>query len=158
MLKATGGGGGIGMRACADLPALEAAFPVVSRLASSHFADRGMYVERLLPEARHVEVQIFGDGAGRVVALGERDCSLQRRHQKIIEEAPAPNLSPELRTALAECAVRLARAVSYRSAGTVEFLLDPARAEFYFLEVNTRLQVEHAVTEEITESTSSSGW
>jgi urea carboxylase len=150
MLKATGGGGGIGMRACADMRALEEAFPVVSRLAASHFADGGMYLERLLPEARHVEVQIFGDGSGRVVTLGERDCSLQRRHQKIIEEAPAPRLTPEVRTGLAACAVRLAAAVEYRSAGTVEFLLDPVSREFYFLEVNTRLQVEHAVTEEIT--------
>ncbi len=150
MLKSTGGGGGIGMRACEDMRALEEAFPVVSRLAASHFADGGMYLERLLHEARHVEVQIFGDGSGRVVALGERDCSLQRRHQKIIEEAPAPQLTAELRSGLAACAIRLAAAVEYRSAGTVEFLLDPVRGEFYFLEVNTRLQVEHAVTEEIT--------
>ncbi|MDE2330306.1 MAG: urea carboxylase, partial [Bradyrhizobium sp.] len=112
MLKATGGGGGIGMRACADMAALEAAFPTVSRLAASHFADAGVYLERLLPEARHVEVQVFGDGTGRVVALGERDCSLQRRHQKIIEEAPAPALGGTLRTALAESAIRLTSAVS----------------------------------------------
>jgi urea carboxylase len=150
MLKATGGGGGIGMRACQDMPTLEEAFPVVSRLAASSFADGGVYLERLLPEARHVEVQIFGDGTGRVVALGERDCSLQRRHQKVIEEAPAPRLGSDLRAALAANAVRLTSAVEYRSAGTVEFLVDPAREEFYFLEVNTRLQVEHAVTEETT--------
>jgi len=125
MLKATGGGGGIGMRVCADLTALEAAFPTVSRLAASNFADAGVYLERFLPEARHVEVQVFGNGSGRVVALGERDCSLQRRHQKIIEEAPAPALGSELRTALAESAIRLTSAVEYRSAGTVEFLLDP---------------------------------
>ncbi len=150
MLKATGGGGGIGMRACEDMRELEEAFPAVSRLAASHFAEGGVYLERLLPEARHVEVQIFGDGSGVVVALGERDCSLQRRHQKVIEEAPAPQLAPEMRAELAACAIRLARAVEYRSAGTVEFLLDPVRQEFYFLEVNTRLQVEHAVTEEIT--------
>jgi len=150
MLKATGGGGGIGMRECADLRALEEAFPGVSRLAASNFRDAGVYLERLLPEARHVEVQIFGDGTGRVVALGERDCSLQRRHQKVIEEAPAPHLASDLRSALAANAVRLTAAVEYRSAGTVEFLVDPAREEFYFLEVNTRLQVEHAVTEEIT--------
>lgn len=150
MLKATGGGGGIGMRACTDMEALEAAFPTVSRLAASHFADAGVYLERLLPEARHVEVQVFGNGTGQVVALGERDCSLQRRHQKIIEEAPAPALSGTLRTALAESAIRLTSAVAYRSAGTVEFLLDAQREEFFFLEVNTRLQVEHAVTEEVT--------
>jgi len=149
MLKATGGGGGIGMRACADMQGLEEAFASVSRLAASHFADAGIYLERLVPGARHVEVQIFGDGNGRVVALGERDCSLQRRHQKIIEEAPAPQLSAPVRTALAASAVRLTRSVAYRSAGTVEFLLDPASEEFYFLEVNTRLQVEHAVTEEV---------
>ncbi|HTV77131.1 MAG TPA: urea carboxylase [Steroidobacteraceae bacterium] len=150
MLKATGGGGGIGMRACEDMKALEAAFAGVSRLAATHFADGGIYLERLVSDARHVEVQVFGDGNGRVVALGERDCSLQRRHQKVIEEAPAPQLGAQLRAALAASAIKLARAVSYRSAGTVEFLLDPARGEFYFLEVNTRLQVEHAVTEEIT--------
>ena len=150
MLKATGGGGGIGMRACADMPALESAFPAVSRLAASHFADAGMYLERFLPEARHVEVQVFGNGTGQVVALGERDCSLQRRHQKIIEEAPAPELRDTLRAALAESAIRLTSAVAYRSAGTVEFLLDARREEFFFLEVNTRLQVEHAVTEEVT--------
>jgi urea carboxylase len=150
MLKATGGGGGIGMRACEDMRALEEAFPIVSRLAVSNFADGGVYLERLLANARHVEVQIFGDGAGRVVALGERDCSLQRRHQKIIEEAPAPHLPEKVRMALAANAIRLTSAIEYRSAGTVEFLVDPVREEFYFLEVNTRLQVEHAVTEEIT--------
>ena len=150
MIKATGGGGGIGMRGCEDMAALEAAFPVVSRLAANNFADGGVYLERFLPEARHVEVQVFGNGTGDVVALGERDCSLQRRHQKIIEEAPAPGLSGTLRAALAESAIRLTRAVEYRSAGTVEFLLDAPREEFFFLEVNTRLQVEHAVTEEVT--------
>ncbi len=150
MLKASGGGGGIGMRACVDMAALEAAFPIVSRLAASHFADSGVYLERFLPQARHVEVQVFGNGTGRVVALGERDCSLQRRHQKIIEEAPAPELSGTLRAALAESAIRLTSTAAYRSAGTVEFLLDARREEFYFLEVNTRLQVEHAVTEEVT--------
>ena len=150
MLKATGGGGGIGMRACTNMAELEAAFPAVSSLAASNFADSGVYLERFLPEARHVEVQVFGDGTGRVVALGERDCSLQRRHQKILEEAPAPNLSNTLRIALAESAIRLTSSAAYRSAGTVEFLLDVQREEFFFLEVNTRLQVEHAVTEEIT--------
>ncbi|HEY4214881.1 MAG TPA: urea carboxylase [Steroidobacteraceae bacterium] len=150
MIKATGGGGGIGMRACMDMAALEAAFPTVSHLAANNFADGGVYLERFLPEARHVEMQVFGNGTGHVVALGERDCSLQRRHQKIIEEAPAPGLNAALRAALAESAIRLTRAVEYRSAGTVEFLLDAPREEFYFLEVNTRLQVEHAVTEEVT--------
>jgi urea carboxylase len=150
MLKATAGGGGIGMRVCMDAAALEEAYSVVSRLAANHFADGGVFLERFVPAARHIEVQIFGDGAGRVVALGERDCSLQRRNQKIIEETPAPGLSAVTRARMLECAVRLASAARYRSAGTVEFLFDATREEFYFLEVNARLQVEHGVTEEVT--------
>ena len=150
MVKATAGGGGIGMRVCHDEAALDEAFPFVSRLAGNNFANGGVYVERFVPEARHVEVQIFGDGTGRVVALGERDCSLQRRNQKIIEETPAPRLSVSTRARMFECAVRLASAIRYRSAGTVEFLFDEDRDEFFFLEVNTRLQVEHGVTEEVT--------
>ena len=150
MLKATAGGGGIGMRVCADPAALEDAYSVVSRLAANHFADGGVFVERFVPAARHIEVQIFGDGAGRVVALGERDCSLQRRNQKIMEETPAPGLDAGIRARMLECAVRLASAARYRSAGTVEFLFDASRQEFYFLEVNARLQVEHGVTEEVT--------
>ena len=150
MVKATAGGGGIGMRVCTDETALNDAFPFVSRLAGNNFANSGVYLERYIPEARHIEVQIFGDGNGRVVALGERDCSLQRRNQKIIEETPAPRLGMSTRTRMLECAVRLATAVNYRSAGTVEFLFDEGRDEFFFLEVNTRLQVEHGVTEEVT--------
>ena len=150
MVKATAGGGGIGMRVCADESALEEAFPFVSRLAGNNFADGGVYLERFVPEARHVEVQVFGDGTGRVVALGERDCSLQRRNQKVIEETPAPRLNASTRSRMLECAVRLASAVNYRSAGTIEFLFDEDRDEFFFLEVNTRLQVEHGVTEEVT--------
>ena len=150
MVKATAGGGGIGMRVCADEAALDEAFPQVSRLAGNNFANGGVYLERFVPEARHVEVQIFGDGHGRVVALGERDCSLQRRNQKIIEETPAPRLGTSTRSRMLECAVRLASAVNYLSAGTVEFLYDESRDEFFFLEVNTRLQVEHGVTEEVT--------
>ncbi len=149
MLKATGGGGGIGMRPCAGPAELPEALDVVRRLAASHFADCGVFLERLVPNARHIEVQIFGDGRGRVIALGERDCSLQRRHQKVIEESPAPRLPEATRARLTECAERLASAVHYRSAGTVEFLYDPDRDEFFFLEVNARLQVEHGVTEEV---------
>ena len=150
MLKATAGGGGIGMRVCEDIASVEEAFPVVARLGSNHFHNAAVFMERFIPEARHVEVQVFGDGTGRVVALGERDCSLQRRNQKVIEETPAPGLSQMTRHAMAQSAVRLAASVGYRSAGTVEFLFDPARDEFYFLEVNTRLQVEHGITEQVT--------
>jgi urea carboxylase len=149
MLKATAGGGGIGMRLCSRPDELAEAFDSVRRLAGSHFADAGVFLERFVPHARHVEVQIFGDGRGRVIGLGERDCSLQRRNQKVIEESPAPHLPREMRSRLIACAVRLAAAVSYRSAGTVEFLYDTGRDEFFFLEVNTRLQVEHGVTEEV---------
>jgi urea carboxylase len=150
MLKATAGGGGIGMRICADAPALEEAYSLVRRLAANHFGDGGVFLERFIPAARHIEVQIFGDGAGRVAALGERDCSLQRRNQKVIEETPAPGLSAMTRGRMLESAIRLASAARYRSAGTVEFLFDPTRDEFYFLEVNARLQVEHGITEEVT--------
>jgi urea carboxylase len=150
MLKATAGGGGIGMRICEDADAIREAFASIVRLAGSNFADGGVYLERFVRLARHIEVQIFGDGAGRVVALGERDCSLQRRNQKVMEEAPAPHLAAATRAALRDAALRLGSAAHYRSAGTVEFLYDPLREQFYFLEVNTRLQVEHGVTEQIT--------
>jgi urea carboxylase len=150
MLKATAGGGGIGMRVCTDAAGVRAGFEAVARLGNSNFGDAGLFLERYVPRARHVEVQIFGDGAGRVLALGERDCSLQRRNQKVIEEAPAPDLPARIRAELIEAAVRLGTAARYRSAGTVEFLYDPVRQDWFFLEVNTRLQVEHGVTEEIT--------
>ena len=150
MLKATAGGGGIGLRVCEDATAVAQAFPAVARLASSNFRDAGVFLERFVRRARHIEVQLFGDGRGRVVALGERDCSLQRRHQKVIEETPAPRLPPATRAALIAAAVRLGEAVRYRSAGTVEFLYDVDRDQFFFLEVNTRLQVEHGVTEQVT--------
>jgi urea carboxylase len=150
MLKSTAGGGGIGMRLCRNASELENAYAAVERLARSNFSDGGLYLERFVEAARHIEVQIFGDGQGLVVALGERDCSLQRRNQKVIEETPAPGLSATLREALHAAAVRIARVVDYRGAGTVEFVFDPVRDEFYFLEVNTRLQVEHGVTEELT--------
>jgi urea carboxylase len=150
MLKATAGGGGIGMRVCEDEAAVLAGFEAVQRLAAGHFRDAGVFLERYVPDARHVEVQIFGDGQGRVIALGERDCSLQRRNQKVIEETPAPGLPAQTRAAMLEAAVRLGQGALYRSAGTVEFLFDGASKAFYFLEVNTRLQVEHGVTEEVT--------
>lgn len=150
MLKATGGGGGIGMQVCRDPAELRAAYDAVSRLAGRSFAAAGVFVERYVADARHVEVQIFGDGTGRVVSLGDRDCSLQRRNQKVIEEAPAPGLPDELRAQLHSSSRALAAAVSYRSAGTVEFIYDPRSKQASFLEVNARLQVEHPVTEAVT--------
>jgi urea carboxylase len=152
MLKSTAGGGGIGMRRCADAAELAAAYEAVDRLARAHFKEPGLYLEKLVTRARHVEVQIFGDGAGTVLALGERDCSVQRRNQKVIEETPAPGLAPATRAGLLEAAARLGRGARYRSAGTVEFVFDaaPGADAYYFLEVNTRIQVEHGVTEEVT--------
>jgi len=150
MLKSTAGGGGIGMRLCWNKDELAGAYESVKFLAQNNFKDAGLYLEKYVENARHIEVQIFGDGKGGVIALGERDCSVQRRNQKVVEETPAPNLAPQLRTAMLETAVRLGKAVSYQSAGTVEYILDAATGEFYFLEVNTRLQVEHGVTEEVT--------
>lgn len=150
MLKSTAGGGGIGMQLCRDATELEGAYGGVERLAKNNFSDGGLFLEKYIERARHIEVQLFGDGAGRVIALGERDCSTQRRNQKVIEETPAPGLADETRARLLDAAVRLGRAVGYRSAGTVEFVYDVSSAEFYFLEVNTRLQVEHGVTEEVT--------
>ncbi len=150
ILKATAGGGGIGMRVGEDDAAVQSGFAAVERLAAGHFKDGGVFLERYVREARHVEVQIFGDGSGRVIALGERDCSLQRRNQKVVEETPAPLLPSATRIAMLDAAVRLGEAARYRSAGTVEFLYDVAADAFFFLEVNTRLQVEHGVTEEVT--------
>jgi len=150
MLKSTAGGGGIGLTRCNDEAALDHAFESVQRLGQSFFSDAGVFLERFVERARHVEVQIFGDGQGGVIALGERDCSLQRRNQKVVEETPAPRLPPATRARLLECAAALARSVRYRSAGTVEFIYDEAVDQFYFLEVNTRLQVEHAITEAVT--------
>ena len=150
MLKSTAGGGGIGMRRCASPDELSAGYHAVERLARANFKDSGLFLEKLVTRARHVEVQIFGDGRGTVVALGERDCSLQRRNQKVIEETPAPGLRAETRQVLAEAAVRLGQAARYRSAGTVEFVVDADSGAVSFLEVNTRIQVEHGVTEEVT--------
>ena len=150
MLKSTAGGGGIGMQLVWKPTDLAAAFATVDRLSRSNFKDSGLYLEKYVERARHIEVQIFGDGHGHVVAIGERECSIQRRNQKIIEETPAPNLPDTVRAKLLACAERLGSAVDYESAGTVEFVYDDSTQEFYFLEVNTRLQVEHGVTEEVT--------
>ncbi|MDR7149815.1 urea carboxylase [Hydrogenophaga palleronii] len=150
MLKSTAGGGGIGMRLVWNEAEMVEAFESVGRLAQANFKDAGLFLEKYVEQARHIEVQVFGDGAGGVIALGERDCSVQRRNQKVIEETPAPGLSDEQRQALHTTAVRLAQAVNYRSAGTVEFVYDAVGHQFYFLEVNTRLQVEHGVTEQVT--------
>ncbi|MEI8340822.1 MAG: urea carboxylase [Verrucomicrobiota bacterium] len=150
MLKSTAGGGGIGMQLCRGPQELRERFETVRNLGRSNFKDDGLFLEKFVEIARHVEVQIFGDGCGNVIALGERDCSTQRRNQKVIEETPAPGLTADQREALCAAAVRLGREVGYRSAGTVEFVFDVTAGAFYFLEVNTRLQVEHGVTEMVT--------
>ncbi len=149
MLKSSAGGGGIGLRLCRDDADLARELPVVQRLGAGNFGDGGVFLERFVERARHVEVQIFGDGAGRVWALGERDCSLQRRNQKLVEETPAPDLPDAVRAALTRAAIALGQSVAYENAGTVEFIYDADRRDFAFLEVNTRLQVEHGVTEKI---------
>jgi acetyl-CoA carboxylase biotin carboxylase subunit len=149
MLKAAAGGGGIGMAKVATPQELTAAFATATRRAQSAFGSAQVYVERYLEAPRHVEVQVFGDTAGTVVHLHERECSLQRRHQKLVEESPAPNLAASTKRGLTEAAVAGARAIGYVNAGTLEFLVD-AQGGFYFLEMNTRLQVEHPVTEEVT--------
>ena len=150
MLKSTAGGGGIGMRLIWSEDELAEAWAAVERLARANFKDAGIYLEKYVEQARHIEVQLFGDGKGKVIALGERDCSVQRRNQKVIEETPAPGLTRVQRRRLLETAVQLGRAVDYQSAGTVEFVYDASTGAFYFLEVNTRLQVEHGVTEAVT--------
>jgi urea carboxylase len=149
MIKATGGGGGIGIQPCRDPGGLAVAFETVTRMAGAGFRTPGVFMERLVERARHVEVQVVGDGHGDVVVLGDRDCTLQRRNQKVVEEAPAPNLPDQVRAAIADSSAELARAVAYRSVGTVEYIYDPDREAAAFLEVNTRLQVEHPVTEEV---------
>ncbi len=150
MLKSTAGGGGIGMKVCRDEAELRREFDAVVRVSQRSFGSGGVFLERFIERGRHVEVQIFGDGKGRVLALGERDCSVQRRNQKVFEETPAPCLTDETRAALHASAIKLGESVQYRSAGTVEFIYDADRGDFYFLEVNTRLQVEHGVTELVT--------
>jgi urea carboxylase len=150
MLKSTAGGGGIGMQLIWSADELDSAFASVQRLSRANFKETGLYLEKYVQAARHIEVQIFGNGLGKVIALGERDCSVQRRNQKVIEETPAPHITDQVRQALCATAVKLGSALHYRSAGTVEFVYDNASTQFYFLEVNTRLQVEHGVTELVT--------
>jgi urea carboxylase len=150
MLKSTAGGGGIGLQLIASETDLAPMYERVERLARNNFKDAGLFLEKYVARGRHIEVQLFGDGKGNVVALGERDCSAQRRNQKVIEETPAPGLSDATRKELWNTAVALGKSVNYASAGTVEFLYDSDTNAFYFLEVNTRLQVEHGVTEEVT--------
>ncbi|OJX75904.1 urea carboxylase [Magnetospirillum sp. 64-120] len=150
MLKSTAGGGGIGLSLCRSAEELEPLFEKVQRLARNNFKDAGLFLEKYVERGRHIEVQIFGDGKGNVVALGERDCSAQRRNQKVVEETPAPGIPAELRHKLCDTATKLGSAVAYANAGTVEFLYDTDSGAFYFLEVNTRLQVEHGVTEQVT--------
>jgi acetyl-CoA carboxylase biotin carboxylase subunit len=150
MVKAAAGGGGIGMGVADDEAALRTAFETARSRGKRFFGSPSILLERHLPHARHVEVQILGLADGRVVTLGERDCSVQRRHQKVAEETPSPGVRPELRARMLAAAVRAAEAVGYRGAGTVECLVDPAAQSFVFLEMNTRLQVEHPVTELVT--------
>ncbi|RZG49379.1 urea carboxylase [Acinetobacter wuhouensis] len=149
MLKSTAGGGGIGMRLVWNAEELKEAYATVSYLAQANFKDAGLYLEKFVQNARHIEVQIFGDGEGKILALGERDCSVQRRNQKVIEETPAPHLNDQQRAYIQDVAIQLMQSVNYRSTGTVEFVMDTDTQEFYFLEVNTRLQVEHGVTEQV---------
>jgi acetyl/propionyl-CoA carboxylase alpha subunit len=149
MIKASDGGGGIGMSIVHDPARLAPTMDRARRSAARAFGSDAVYFERYVERSRHVEVQVFGDARGTLLHLGDRECSVQRRHQKVTEEAPAPALSPALRERMAEAAVRAAAAVGYTNAGTVEFLLAPDGA-FYFLEMNTRLQVEHPVTEAVT--------
>ncbi len=148
MLKAAAGGGGRGMRVVRDRAGLESALEAAASEARAAFGSGELIVERLASRPRHIEVQVFGDSFGRTVQLGERDCSIQRRHQKLLEEAPAPGIGAGLRRSLGEAALRLAKRVGYANAGTVEFLVEEDR--FYFLEMNTRIQVEHPVTEAVT--------
>ncbi|MEU1588515.1 biotin carboxylase N-terminal domain-containing protein [Micromonospora sp. NPDC005710] len=147
MVKAAAGGGGMGMGVAVDEAALRTEYDKVRAFAERMFGDGSVLIERYFPRVRHVEVQILGLADGRVVALGERECSVQRRNQKLVEESPSPAVAPELRSRLLAAAVRAGEAVGYRNAGTVECLLDPETNEFFFLEMNTRLQVEHPVTE-----------
>ena len=150
LIKAAAGGGGKGMRIVNAKEDLKESIASAQREAKSGFGDERVFIERYVEKSRHIEIQILGDSHGNVIHLGERECSIQRRHQKIIEESPSPRVSPEIREAMGLAAVKLAKKIKYQSAGTVEFLFDDKTGEFWFLEVNTRLQVEHPVTEEVT--------
>ena len=150
LIKAAAGGGGKGMRVVTDKKDLQESLEGAKREALSGFGDDRVFIERYVEKSRHIEIQILGDSHGNVIHLGERECSIQRRHQKIIEESPSPRITEEIRFAMGNAAVDLAKKIKYESAGTVEFLFDDKSGEFWFLEVNTRLQVEHPVTEEVT--------
>ena len=150
LIKAAAGGGGKGMRIVEDKKDLKEAIAGAQREALTGFGDDRVFIERYVASSRHIEIQILGDSHGNVVHLGERECSIQRRHQKIIEESPSPRVDSEMRATMGEAAIKLAKKLKYESAGTVEFLVDDKTGEFWFLEVNTRLQVEHPVTEEVT--------
>ena len=150
LIKAVAGGGGKGMRVARNDVSLVQSFQTASSEAERSFANASVYIEKYVENARHIEVQVIGDSHGNIVALGERDCSIQRRHQKLLEEAPSPALSSDARKKLMRVAVRAADAVDYVNAGTIEFLYDGNSGEFYFMEMNTRIQVEHPVTEEVS--------
>ncbi len=150
LVKAVGGGGGRGLKRVDRIEDLPALLDMAAAEAGAAFGDARIYLEHYVDRGRHVEVQVLGDGAGRVIQLGERDCSVQRRYQKLIEETPAPGLSAGLRNSLQQAAVRFAERLAYRGAGTVEFIVDAQREAFYFLEMNARIQVEHPVTEAVT--------
>lgn len=150
LVKAAAGGGGIGMRRVDEPAQLATTVAATQSMAAKAFGDGSVFLERYVPKARHVEIQVFGYGNGRAIHLFERDCSIQRRYQKVMEESPAPGLPASVRTAMAEAALKLARAVDYEGAGTVEFIVDAQSFDFFFLEMNTRIQVEHPVTEMVT--------
>ena len=150
ILKASHGGGGRGMRVVSNEEEFDSAFEQATRESLSAFGSSEVFVEKFIENARHIEIQILGDTHGNLVHLFERDCSVQRRHQKVVEIAPAPNLLPEVRQALCDAAIAIGKEVGYQNAGTVEFLVDADTNKFYFIEVNPRIQVEHTVTEEVT--------
>ena len=150
IIKATAGGGGKGIRVARDEEELKSGIKITQKEAAAAFGNPGVYLEKFIEVFRHVEVQVLADKYGNTIHLGERDCSIQRRMQKLVEEAPSPALTPELRQAMGEAAVKAAEAVQYRGAGTVEFIFDHINQKFYFMEMNTRIQVEHTITEMIT--------